>query len=54
MYLLKTDHAAGEPLVGPFLSPELNLEHGPLGDIKDLDLVVSNQETLYVSIYKSM
>ena len=26
----------------------------PLGDIRDLDLVVSNQETLYVSIYKSM
>ena len=25
-----------------------------LGDIRDLDLVVSNQETLYVSIYKSM
>ena len=24
-----------------------------LGDIMDLDLVVSNQETLYVSIYKS-
>ena len=26
----------------------------PLGDIRDLDLVVSNQEILYVSIYKSM
>ena len=26
----------------------------PLGDVRDLDLVVSNQETLYVSIYKSM
>ena len=28
--------------------------NGPLGDIRDLDLVVSNQEILYVSIYKSM
>ena len=54
MYLLKTDHAPGEPLVGPF-SPELHLElYGPLGDIRDLDLVVSNQENLYVSIYKSI
>ena len=26
----------------------------PLGDTRDLDLVVSNQEILYVSIYKSM
>ena len=26
----------------------------PLGDIRDLDQVVSNQEILYVSIYKSM
>ena len=26
----------------------------PLGDIRDLDLVVSNQVISYVSIYKSM
>ena len=26
----------------------------PLSDIRDLDLVVSNQKILYVSIYKSM
>ena len=26
----------------------------PLDDIRDLDLVVSNREILYVSIYKSM
>ena len=26
MYLLKTNHAPGEPLVGPFLSPELYLK----------------------------
>ena len=26
MYLLKTNHAPGEPLVGLFLSPELFLE----------------------------
>ena len=26
MYLSKTNHAPGEPLVGPFLSPELYLE----------------------------
>ena len=31
----------------------LNMVH-PLGDIWDQDLVVSNQEILYVSIYKSM
>ena len=50
---------SGEPLVGPFLSPRavfranLNMVL-PLGDILDQDLVVSNQEILYVSIYKSM
>ena len=57
MYLLKTDHAPGEPLVGPFLSHNSiwsTFKYGPLGDIRDLDLVVSNQEILYVSIYKSM
>ena len=54
MYLLKTDHAPVEPLVGPFLSPELYLERINLSDIRDLDLVVSNQEILYVSILKSM
>ena len=29
-------------------------KYGPLGDIRDLDLVVPDQEILYVSIYKSM
>ena len=43
----------------PFFVPRapfganLNMVH-PLGDIRDLDLLVSNQEILYVSIYKSM
>ena len=57
MYLLKTYHAPGEHLVRPFLSTELYLEqneYGPLGKIMDLDLVVSNQENLNVSIYKSL
>ena len=31
----------------------LSMVH-PLGDIRDLDLVVLNQEILYVSINKSM
>ena len=31
----------------------LNMVH-PLGDIRDLDPVVLNQESLFVSIYKSM
>ena len=57
MYLLKTDHAPGEPLAGPFC-PKSSIwskfKYGPLGDIRDLDLVGSNQEILYVSIYKSM
>ena len=57
MYLLKTDHAPGEPLVGRFFpqsSVWSKFKYGPLGDIRDLDLVVSNQEILYVSINKSM
>ena len=29
-------------------------KYDPLGDIRNLDLVVSNQEIKYVSIYKSM
>ena len=29
-------------------------KYGPLGDIRDLDQVLSYQEILYVSIYKSM
>ena len=56
MYLLKTDLAPGEPMVGPFLSPELywsKFKYGPLGDNRDLDLVVSSQEIWHVSIYKS-
>ena len=58
LYLsIKTDFALDEPLAGPFLSPELLLEQIYIWftvDIRDLDLVVSNQEILYVSIYKSM
>ena len=58
MYLLKTNHAPGEPLVGQFLSPRSSIwskfKYGPLGGIRDLDLVVSNQDILYLSIYKSM
>ena len=57
MYLLKTDHAPGESLVGRF-RPQGSIwskfKYGPLGDIRDLDQVGSNQEVLYVSIYKSM
>ena len=57
MYLFKTYHAAGEPLVGPFC-PQSSIwskfKYGPLGNIRDLDLVVSNQEILHVSIYKLM
>ena len=57
MYLFKTYHAPGEPLVGLFC-PQSSIwskfKYGPLGDIRDLDLVVSNQEILHVSIYKSM
>ena len=57
MYLLKTDHAPGEPLVLPLClqsSIWSKFKYGPLGDIRDRDLLVSNQEILYVSIYKSM
>ena len=57
MYLLKTDHAPGEPFVGPFC-PQRSIwnkfKYGQLGNIRDQDLVVSNREILYVSIYKSM
>ena len=58
MYLLKTDRALVNPWCGHFcpralFGANLNIVH-PLGDIRDLDLVVSNQEILYVSIYKSM
>ena len=58
MYLFKTDHALVNPLWGHFVpralfEANLNMVH-PLDDIRDLDLVVSNQESLYVSIYKSM
>ena len=57
MYLLKTDHAPGDPLVGP-LCPQSSIwskfKYDSLGDIRDPDLVVSNQEILHVSIYKSM
>ena len=58
MYLLKTDHALVNPWLGHFVhralfGASLNMVH-PLADIRDLDLLVSNQEILYVSIYKSM
>ena len=58
MYLLKTDHALVNPWWANFVpralfGANLNMAH-PLGDIRDLDLLVSNQEILYVSIYKSM
>ena len=58
MYLLKTDHAlvnlGGAIFVARALfGANLNMVH-PLGDIRDQDLVVSNQEILYVSIYKPM
>ena len=57
MYLLKTSKAPGELLVGPFF-PQSSIwskfKYGPLGDIRDLDLVVSNQDVLYASTYKSM
>ena len=51
--------ASSRPIGGAIFVPRalfganLNMVH-PLGDIRDLDLVVSNQENLYVSIYKSM
>ena len=47
--------ALGEAIFVPraLLGAKLNMVH-PLGDIRDLDLLVSNQEILYVSIYKSM
>ena len=51
---IKTDHAPGEPFFCPQSSFWSIFKYGPLGDIRDLDLVVSNQEILYVSIYKSM
>ena len=57
MYLLKTDHAPGESLVGRFCpqsSIRSKFKCGLLSDIRDLDQVGSNQEILYVSIYKSM
>ena len=57
MYLLKTDHALVSPWWAIF--PRSSIlskfkKYGPLGDIRDLVLVVSNQEILYVSNYKSM
>ena len=52
MYLFKTDHALVNPCWGHFVSralfgADLNMVH-PLGDIGDLNLVVSNQESLFV------
>ena len=54
MYLLKTGHALvnlwwGQYVLRALFGANLNMVH-PLGDIRDLDLVVSN----HVSIYKSM
>ena len=58
MYLLKIDHALVNPWWAIFVPRALfgaNLDMVyPLGDIMDLDLVVSNKEILYVSINKSM
>ena len=55
MYLFKTDHAVVKSWCGYFCpqSSILNMVH-PMDDIRDLNLVVLNQEILYVSIYKSM
>ena len=58
MYLLKTDHALVNPWWAIFVpralfGANLNVVN-PLGDFRGLDLPVSNQEILYVSIYKSM
>ena len=58
MYLLKTDHALVNPWWAIFVpralfGANLNMVY-PLGDIMDLDLVVSNKEILYVTINKSM
>ena len=56
MYLLKTDHALVSPWLAIFPRSSIlsKFKYGPLGDIRDLVLVVSNQEILYVSNYKSM
>ena len=56
MYLLKTDHALVNGAIfvpRALFGANLNMVY-PLGDIRDLDLLVSNQEILNVSIYKSM
>ena len=53
-YLLTTGHAPGDPLVEPFLSPELNFEQIEIWstgwcyilNIRALDLVVSNKMAL--------
>ena len=49
MYLLKTDKLLVNPLWGHFC-PQSSIwckfKYGPLGDIRDLDIVVSNQEIL--------
>ena len=53
LYLLKMTML----LVNPWwdhLCSQSKFKYGPLGDIRDLDLVVLNQEILYVTIYKSM
>ena len=55
MYLFKTDHALVNAWRVIFVprapfGANLNIVH-PLVDIRDLDLVVSNQESFLVSIY---
>ena len=53
-YLLKTGHAPGDPLVGPFLSPELYFEQIEIWstgwcyilNIRAVDLIVSNKMIL--------
>ena len=53
-YIIKTGQAPGNPLVGPFLSPELYFEQIEIWftvwcyilNIRDLDRVISNQMVL--------
>ena len=60
--LLKTDHALGDPLVGPILSPELYFEQIELWstwlcyilNIRALDLVVLNKMTFLCFQYANV
>ena len=61
-YLLKTGHAPGNPLVRPFLSPDLCFEQIEIGstgwccilNIRALDLVVSNKMSLLCFQYANV